>query len=136
MKKGEHAIFLDGECPFCIRTALKVISWDTERKFKFSPLQSSQAKKLLSGPYPQFSQLKTLILVENYRDKKHSRIWTRGRALFRIFWLLGGKWKSLGWLCYVPIGLNWGYDLVAAMRHHIPLKKKLSFAAIPKDRLL
>lgn len=55
----------------------------------------------------------SLILEEN------GRTWLRGRAVLRIFWLLGGAWRWIGWLYVMPIFPDLIYRLVARMRHHV-----------------
>ncbi len=131
-----HVIFIDAECPLCLNTALKIISIDKNNLFKISPLQGKKAREVLSDQYPHYSELSTLVLVEDYQKKIVMKIWTRGQAAFRVFWLLGGIWKLAGWLCFIPWGINGIYNFIASTRHRMSLKKSLSFNDLPSNRIL
>lgn len=131
-----HVIFIDAECPLCLNTALRIISIDKKNLYKFSPLQGEKACEVLSDRYPVYSELSTLVLVEGYQEKIGMKIWTRGQAAFRVLWLLGGMWKFIGWLCFIPWGINGIYNFIASNRHRMSLKKSLSFNDLPSNRIL
>lgn len=132
----KHVIFIDAECPLCLNTALKIISIDEKNLFKFSALQGEKAREVLSDQYSDYLELSTLILVENYQEKIEMKFWTRGQAAFRVLWLLGGMWKLIGWLCFIPWGINGIYNFIASNRHRKSLKKSLSFNDLPSNRIL
>ncbi len=115
-KTSKHVIFFDDSCPLCWRSVNKILSWDKKGIFLFSPLRDEAAKLVLKDRYKALQNANTLVLVENYKTKA-PRIWDRGRAVMRIFWLLGGWRKCIGWLAYVPCGMDLVYSFVAKRRH-------------------
>jgi predicted DCC family thiol-disulfide oxidoreductase YuxK len=102
-----HVIYFDHTCALCQKTKRFVESIDKRKIFSFLHLEGSNLpRELLSE--------NTLVLLEN-----GVRIWIRGRAVFRILWLVGGWWKLLGWLCFVPVGVDLIYRLVSRLRHRL-----------------
>ena len=73
----------------------------------FAPLEGITARKMLHDHLGR----STFVLLEIPPHRK----WIRGKAVFRILWLLGGKWKWIGWMHVIPF-LNLFYRLVAAYR--------------------
>lgn len=104
----KHLIFFDSSCPLCQNSVDRLIELDTKKIFIFSPLQGKTAQAEL----PEKVRHQNSIVLYEFRV----RIWLRAQAVFRIFWLLGGKWKWIGWLWVLP-GLNLFYRLVARYRH-------------------
>jgi predicted DCC family thiol-disulfide oxidoreductase YuxK len=66
--------------------------------------------------HSQRSQKPTFESFSVYRA--HSpKVWTKGRAVMRILWLIGGWGKWVGWLALVPLGVDRVYSFVAKRRH-------------------
>lgn len=114
--KAKYIIFFDDTCRLCWRSVNRILSWDKKKVFNFIPIRDETAKLVLKKQYKKLKNANTLILVENYATKK-SKVWIRGRAVMRIFWILGGCKKLIGWLCFVPWGLDFIYTLIATRRH-------------------
>ncbi|HEY5235700.1 MAG TPA: DUF393 domain-containing protein, partial [Rhabdochlamydiaceae bacterium] len=91
-------IFFDQHCPLCRRTISYLASQDKKKHFRFAPLDGVTAENMFLSNLSYLRNLNTVILVEHPGGK----IWLRGRAVFRVLWLLGGKWKFLGWLYKMP----------------------------------
>jgi predicted DCC family thiol-disulfide oxidoreductase YuxK len=127
----KHLIFFDASCPLCQRSIQKIIHLDSQSLFLFTPLDGKTASIEFQKKLVHLKQQNTLVLFENYKTQKQ-RLWVRGRAVFRIFWLLGGAWKLIGWICFVPIGVNILYRLFASLRHRLKLSKPC--ISIPKHR--
>ncbi len=89
-----NTIFYDASCSLCQRSIAWIKARDRKKIFAFEPLKK---------------EADSLILIEG--EKK----WVRGRAVMRILWLLGGKWKLIGWLYVVPF-IDLFYRLVARHR--------------------
>jgi len=104
----EHIIFFDNTCSMCQKSVQKIQSMDKNQIFEFFPLSSEMAKSHLSE---KVLSSDTLVLYENKKE-----VWIRAHAIFRILYLLGGKYKKWGWLAYVP-GLDLVYRLIAKNRH-------------------
>lgn len=119
--KRLHLIFYDADCPLCQRSVQAILKLDKAKIFLFAPLDGKTASQELK---PELLKENTLILLEHYQ-KPMQRQWIRGRAVSRILWLIGGKWRFLGWLCYVPFGVDLAYRFVAHHRHFVKIKNKI-----------
>ena len=128
--KMRHVIFYDAACALCQRSVRAILKLDKAKIFLFAPLDGKTAAQELK---PELLKENTLILLENYQ-KPTQRQWIRGRAVYRILWLIGGKWTLLGWLCYVPFGVDLAYRFVA--RHRCRVKIKIEFSQNPSNRFL
>ena len=107
---NKHLIFFDASCRFCSNAVDRVMRWDKKEIFLSAPLDGDLAKAM------KIERDDSFILVENFYGGK-KKIYLRGRGVARVFWLLGGWWKWLGWLCFFPFGLNLFYTIVARHRH-------------------
>jgi predicted DCC family thiol-disulfide oxidoreductase YuxK len=115
-----HLILFDATCPLCQRAVQRIQRWDRQGAFFYAPLESATADKIFQE-HPELKQLDSLILLENF-SMHQPRIWIGGRAVLRILWLLGGWRKCIGWMAYLPFGVDWIYRLVARHRHRFLLK--------------
>jgi len=127
-----HLIFFDGECPFCQNAVRRIYKWDQKKCFLFAPLQGKTAKVFFKETFEEKKKKNTLVLIENYKHSK-AKVWMYGRGACRIFWLLGGKWKAIGWPCFLPFGCDFFYKIIA--HHRYSLSKKASLS-LPEDRTL
>lgn len=121
-------LFFDGVCGLCNRSVDFIIKRDSERKFRFAPLQGETAKAEL--PAGDLENLSTLIL------KTESGLYRRSSAVVRILWLLGGVWGLLGSLLWIiPLPLrNLGYRLVSVSRYSLFGKKESCRIPTPEER--
>lgn len=118
---NQHLIFFDDTCNLCWQSVEKILAWDKKKQFYFSPLTGKAATRYLKDGCAFYKEGRTLILLEDF-EGKHSKVWVRGRAVLRIFWLLGDRWKWLGLLSFFPWGVDWLYDAVAKHRHQLARK--------------
>ncbi len=107
-----HLILFDGTCPFCAHWIKSIMHWDKKQIFRFAPLQGETAIKYLGK---QAKDKDAVVLIENI--SKGQILTEGGRAILRIFWLLKGKWRLLGWLYFIPFGSNFFYRIIAHRRH-------------------
>jgi predicted DCC family thiol-disulfide oxidoreductase YuxK len=126
--KGPHLVFFDNECDLCNSSIHVILRLDKGRRFLFAPLNGLTAKEWLTGGRAFLKSENTLVLIENYLSPE-PRTWIRGRAVFRILWLVGGFWKLLGWLCFTSGGDN-VYRWIAHHRKNLGNKKS---EPLPKD---
>lgn len=112
----KHTIFFDDKCSLCWRSVNRIYAWDRKKSFQFIPLRDRSTKHVLKQRWHKLKNANTLVLVENVHTP-HAKIWTRGRAVARILWLLGGWKKIPGVLAYVPFGIDALYMLIARYRH-------------------
>jgi len=131
----QHLIFFDDACPLCWQSVMKILAWDKAKRFYFAPLDGQAAARYLKKEMREKFQGRTLILVEDF-EKEKGRIWVRGRAVLRILWLLGGAWKWLGILAYVPWGFDWAYDVVAKHRHKLLHKGEFALSEEERQRFI
>ena len=111
----DHLILFDDTCPFCRRCVAYLISQDHKDKFIFSSLNGRTAKQGLKGKLAYLRKANTIMLIENVQ-RPPSMVWLRGRAVLRCLWILGNKWKWLGWMTYIPILPDLVYRIVAKIR--------------------
>lgn len=116
---GKHLVFYDGTCGLCDQIVQFILCRDQDEVFDFAPLQGSTAKQLLKDLPAEMKSADSLVLIENYLagpEKAKPSIF--GKGALRICWLLGGGWKVLGVISWLPsIFYDWGYRLVAKNRH-------------------
>ncbi|HSW85971.1 MAG TPA: DUF393 domain-containing protein [Rhabdochlamydiaceae bacterium] len=124
---GPHLIFFDDECALCNSSIRLLLKLDKKRRFLFAPLNGLTAKEILKGDRAFLRHENSMVLIEKYLTREQ-RIWIRGRAAFRILWLIGGLWKLLGWLCFTSAG-DRTYRWIA---HHRKKLKKPS-KPLPDD---
>ncbi|MEX1012436.1 MAG: DUF393 domain-containing protein [Waddliaceae bacterium] len=113
---NKHLVFYDGRCGLCDRTVQFLLSRDKNKQFLFAPLQGKTAEEYRFPP--EVKSADSLILIENYGSDEHMYLFAK--AAFRIFWHLGGAFRIVGWLGFLPGFLfNWGYHLIARVRYQI-----------------
>jgi predicted DCC family thiol-disulfide oxidoreductase YuxK len=110
-----HLILFDATCPLCNNAVNRIRRWDKQHIFMYTPLDSALAGQLYAQ-HPSLKGIDSLILLEKF-DAHQARIWMRGRAVFRILWLLGGYRKLIGWMAYFPFGVDAIYRFIARHRH-------------------
>lgn len=133
----KHLVFYDGECGLCDFIVQNIIKRDARNQFVFAPLQGETAGRFLKDLPDEYKNLETMILIEHY-DSEDPKLYVRGKAAFRTFWLLGLPYSLLGWGSFLPAFLyDWGYNLVARNRHRLFSKDSCTLpSARSKDRFL
>lgn len=119
----KHLIFYDGECPLCNRAILFLLAVDKRRIFYFAPLGGVTAQEKLAHFRLERPDLDTLVLLQDYQTEKE-RVLIEGRGALRILWLLGGKYRLVGWLSFLPSLLfDLIYRLISRYRYRLFSKK-------------
>ncbi len=133
-QEPEHLLFFDDDCPLCVRAVRYIMTLDIDHKFLFAPLKGETAEEILGGPQTSLKKANSLVVVENWRSTDRD-FWIRSQAIFRIYWLIGGQWKILGWLCFVPpfIG-DFFYRWLSEHRHQFKMTPDREIG--PEDRFL
>lgn len=117
--KNKYYIFYDGECGFCNFWVHWILKKDSKNNFLFSSLQSDFGQEFLGERNLALNDLDTL-----YIWKPEKYYLQKSQAVFKISEVIGGSYKLLSYLRYLPTGLtDFFYDRVAANR------KKLSGGA-------
>jgi predicted DCC family thiol-disulfide oxidoreductase YuxK len=130
----QHVIFYDGECPLCNRVVQFILKADKARKFGFAPLGGKTAEAKLAHFFLKNPDLDTLILLQDM-GREDEKLMIEGKGALRILWILGGKYRWIGWLSYLP-GCWFGllYRLIA--RRRFRLFGKVCSCPTPDERWL
>jgi len=113
----KHLIFYDGTCGLCHEAVQFILKHDKNKVFMFAPLQGETAAKLLKNWRATSPSADSLVLIENYEIGQSEEILTFGIGALRICWLLGGLWKTVGVISFLPSFLyDWVYKLIAKRR--------------------
>ena len=105
-------ILFDGVCNLCNGFVTFVIARDPGGRFKFAPLQSAAAGRLLGTMSSRAAWPDSVVLVEN------GRAWTRSAAALRIARGLAFPWPLAYAFVVVPRPVrDWIYTLVARRRY-------------------
>jgi predicted DCC family thiol-disulfide oxidoreductase YuxK len=90
-------LFYDTSCPACKRIVNRIKSQNNSKLFMMSSLDGKKAKLIFQGNYAFLRKKKSrMVIVEG------PRVWVKGNAMFRPYWLMGGKWKMLGIFSFLP----------------------------------
>lgn len=108
-----HAVILfDGVCNLCNSAVRFVIERDPAARFRFAPLQSAVAERLIASAGVRDPLPDSIVLVED------GRISTRSTAALRIARRLRFPWPAAYAIIVVPRPLrDWIYNLVARNRY-------------------
>ncbi|MCP4457565.1 MAG: DUF393 domain-containing protein [Cytophagales bacterium] len=107
-----NIIFFDGVCNLCNSSINFVIDRDPKLFFKFAPLQSAIAKKMLSPVQVDPSALDGIVY---YRD---GAIYQKSRAVLEIVKEMKGAWPILYVFVIVPgFVRDLFYNLIARNRY-------------------
>lgn len=116
-REKQHLIFYDGTCGFCDLSVQFVMRHDKKKVFFFAPLQGKTAEKSLQGLPQELKNLDSVILIEDFQGRDE-KIYSLGKAAFRVLWLLGGVFALPGLFSFLPSYLyNFGYRFIARRRH-------------------
>jgi predicted DCC family thiol-disulfide oxidoreductase YuxK len=123
-------LFYDGRCGLCHGVVRFVIARDRAgTRFRFAPLQG----ETFGGRYPQAdrAELPDSVVLRT----GDGRTLVRSRALLQIGERLGGVWRGLARAAgLLPVWLlDWGYDGIARVRHHLFARPDASCPALPPE---
>ena len=131
---SSYLIFFDESCPLCRKWMEWVCHKDRKKSFIFSPLEGSTFEKVFKEKSRFYLSLNSIILVENPFSEK-PKISIRSKAIRKIAWVLGGKYRLIGLLSLFFLGADWMYQWIASRRSKMTVKGNLGLS-LPKDRLL
>ena len=102
-------ILFDGVCNLCDASVQFVLDHDRAAHFRFAPLQSETARRLVGD---RATALDSIVLVED------GRVYDRSTAALRIARRLDGAWPALAAFLVVPRPLrDVVYDWIARNRY-------------------
>ncbi len=104
-----RVVFFDGPCPFCNWIVHWLMEVDKKKIFYFASLEGETARTL---PKDKDS----LILLEEEQGIR--KLFFEAKAALRIFWLIGGWYRLIGWTYFLPSFLiNPLYRFIARHRY-------------------
>lgn len=123
----ENVIFFDGVCGLCNGFVDFVISVDKKNQYRFSPLQSEYAHKVLA---PEMTEKLDSVVFQ-----KDGKSYRKSQAVIKVLEGLGGVWKLAAIGKLLPESLsNVAYDLVAQNRYKLFGKKETCRLPTPEER--
>lgn len=116
---GVRALVLyDGVCGLCDHTVQWLLDHDPEGRLHFAPLQGETAAQIRLRHPELPADLDSVILVE--RAAQTERLWWHSRAVFRLAGHIGGWYRPLAALVWLPSALgDLGYRIVAKLRYRL-----------------
>ncbi len=131
----KHTLILyDGVCGLCHAFVRFLIRRDSRDRFRFAPLQSTLARKIVLRNGGDPDAISTIYLVDDHNGDNES-VRTRGKAALHAIDLLGGPWRVLGSLRILPAFLlNLGYGLVAGFRYRLFGKRESCALPDPSEQ--
>jgi len=105
-------LLFDGVCNLCSGVVRFVIRHDPRGRFRFAALQSEPGRRLLVQHGLPADAFDTFVLIEG------ARCFTRSDAALELAHRLGGAWRGLAWLRFVPRPLrDAAYGVVVRNRY-------------------
>jgi len=111
---SEQVILFDGVCKLCNASVNFIIRHDPKAYFRFAPLQSEFAQKILVSNDISTENFESLVLVEN------DQVFLKSTATLKIARKLNGLWPVFYVLIFLPIPIrDFFYNLIAKHRYRI-----------------
>lgn len=116
--KNKSIVLIDGECEFCNKSALFIIKYDKNDKFRFASQQSQIGKELLLKNNYSETTLSTIILLQE------DKIYTKTNGLIEIAKKLVGFPRMFVLLKIIPNPIrDLLYDIFSKNRYRLFGKK-------------
>ena len=108
----QSVILFDGVCNFCNSAVNFVIKRDEKSVFKFAPLQTDEAKKILASYNLSQLEMDSFVLIENNKS------YIRSTAALRVCRHLDNLWPLMYGFIIVPKFIRDGiYNWIAKNRY-------------------
>ncbi|WP_299431594.1 thiol-disulfide oxidoreductase DCC family protein [uncultured Meiothermus sp.] len=124
-------VLFDGVCNLCSSTVQFIIRHDPQGWFRFASLQSETGQRLLRhhGIPTEGAGFDSVVVIEG------GKVWLESDAAFHILYRLGGVWRILALLWFVPKRLrDRAYRLVAENRYRLLGRLEQCIAPTPELR--
>ncbi|WP_179460408.1 thiol-disulfide oxidoreductase DCC family protein [Stenotrophomonas sp. JAI102] len=93
---AEPVIVFDGVCALCSRWVRFLLRFDTRGRYRFAAMQGAQGRALLQAHGLDPEDPTSFLLLDA------GRAWTDTDAIIRVLTGLGGAWRLLGVLRWMP----------------------------------
>ena len=108
----KRIVFFDGVCNLCNSSVNFIIDRDSAGQFKFAPLQSDLAKRLLPNFEIDPTELESFVYMDD------EKVYRRSRAALEIARRMNGAWPLLYAFVVVPGFIRDAvYNLIAKNRY-------------------
>lgn len=113
MKEQPNPVVIyDGQCKFCNAIVNLVLKKDKKQIFRFSPVQSKEARAILREFNESFISLQTIYVV----DRKN--VMKRSKACFFILSKLGFPYSAMSLFRFLPLFItDYVYKVIAKNRY-------------------
>ena len=127
---ARDVVLFDGVCALCDSSVRFLLARDPEGKLAYAPLQGETARAVLARHPGADEALSTIVYVRGM-DTKSEHLYDRSDAAFEILRDLGGVWRFVAWLRFIPRPIrNTVYDFIA--RHRYRWFGKFDACRLPK----
>ena len=107
-------ILFDGICGWCTGWVRFLIKYDSDKRFRFAPLQSPLGQQLLKNNDLAQAEFSSFVVITS------DGYLTKSTAALHLLHRLGGIWRILFIFILIPKFLrDWGYDLIAHYRYQL-----------------
>ena len=114
---ARDVVLFDGVCALCDSSVRFLLARDPEGKLAYAPLQGETARAVLARHPGADEALSTIVYVRGM-DTKSEHLYDRSDAAFKILRDLGGVWRFVAWLRFIPRPIrNTVYDFIARRRY-------------------
>ncbi len=114
MEEKERIVIFDGICAFCNKSIDILMKLDSQKKFRYTPIQGEFVKTLNIEP-----DIDSIIYYED------STLFYKSTAILKILQALGGLWRMTTVFYLIPrVIRDFIYDIIAKYRYKIFGKKE------------
>lgn len=96
---GKSLVLYDGVCGLCNGTVQFLLEEDREKSLQFATLQGTTAEKILGKEAKE--DLASIVYVRDWQADR-ARKFTHSDAMLQILADLGGFWRAVAWLRFIP----------------------------------
>ncbi len=114
---ARDVVLFDGVCALCDSSVRFLLARDPEAKLAYAQLQGETARAVLARHPGADETLSTMLYVRGMGTESE-QLYDRSDAAFEILHDLGGVWRLVAWLRFIPRPIrNTVYDFIARRRY-------------------
>lgn len=116
---SQTLVLYDGVCGLCNWLVVFLLRHDRRDQFRFAPLQSEMARRILQGYGLDSNDFDTVVVIADY-NRPSQRALTRSQAALWAIEQLGGIWSIFSIAKLLPISLREAfYRFIARRRYRV-----------------
>ena len=118
-ERNAPVLLYDGTCGFCADSVQFVLKHDRKGEMRFAALDGTFGRAVVAR-HPEVRGYDSVLYVDPARDGRSERIYRHSDAVMRVATYLGGPWRLLQLMRFVPAFIrDNAYRLVARHRHRL-----------------